>query len=166
MFLTLPSSINRFLEAAPVNVDDAELGEVVTALDVVSAEVPLVGMMIELAAPEVVADVVDVVLRATLVPLGTTLVEMTGLEVKIIVDLPLVIVHCVVTAGLLWKVIVLDPEGTSHSVMLLVTVVTGDTMGEVIVAVRDEFVVPEKLDCLLVDVVEEVIVAVDVLKSG
>lgn len=60
----------------------------------------------------------------------------------------------------------LDPEGTSHSVLLLVAEAIGTT-GEVIVVVIDELVVLEKPGSLLVDTVEYVITAVDgVLMAG
>lgn len=103
---TLPpflASSNRFLEAAPVNVDDAPLGEVAVMLEMVFvAEVAPVGTMTDLTALDVVTEVIDVVSRGTvLVPSKMTLAEMTGLEAKVIVELPLVMVHCVVTAGLL-----------------------------------------------------------------
>jgi len=62
---------------------------------------------------------------------------------------------------------VLDPDGTSHSVLLLVTLWMIDITGDVIVLVDDAVVVLEKPDALLVEVVEYVIVAVeDKLKSG
>ena len=74
-------------------------------------------------------------------------------------------VHWVVTTGLLWNVIVMEEEGTSHSVLLLVALPAGDTTGEVIVVVKDDLVVLDAPDSLLVEVVEYVIVE-EALRSG
>jgi hypothetical protein len=69
-----------------------------------------------------------------------TLADMIGLVANIIVELLLVMVHCVVTAGLLWNTIVVDPEGTSQSVVLLVAERFGDTTDDTVVAVYEEVV--------------------------
>ena len=64
--------------------------------------------------------------------------DMVGFVVNTKVELLLVMVHCVVTAGLLAKVIVVDPEGTTHSVLLLVAEGTGGITGVVIVVTEAE----------------------------
>ena len=64
--------------------------------------------------------------------------DMVGFVVNTKVELLLVMVHCVVTTGLLAKVIVVDPEGTTHSVLLLVAEGTIDITGVVIVVTEEE----------------------------
>jgi electron transfer flavoprotein alpha subunit len=136
--LQLATSVIIFLEAAPVKVDEA--GVEAVGLDILLvAELPWVGVTTELTALDVFPDVVEVVSNATLlVPSKTTLAEIIGLVANTIATLLLIMVHCVVTTGLLWNVIVEVPEVTSHSVLLLVTFGTDDTTGEVIVVVNDE----------------------------
>lgn len=140
-----------FFEAAPVNVDAA--GFEAVGLDIVAnAEVFEAGTTTELTALDVVTEVVDVERSGkVLVPPRMTLAEMTGLVAKTMVTLLLVMVHCVVTTGLLWKVIVDVPEGTSHSVLLLVAF---NTTGEVMVVVNDDFDILDKPGSLLVKVDE------------
>jgi len=87
--------------------------------------------------------------------------DMVGFVVNTKVELLLVMVHCVVTAGLLAKVIVVDPEGTTHSVLLLVAEGTGGITGVVIVVTEEEV---DKLITGVVIVVTEA--EVDKLNSG
>jgi hypothetical protein len=125
-------------EAAPVKVDEAGV-EAVGLDEVLVAEVLVVGTTTELTTLDVVPEVIEVVINVpVLVPSKLTLAEMTGLVANTIVTLLLIMVHCVVTTGLLWNMIVEVPEVTSHSVLLLVTLATGDTTGDVTVVVNDE----------------------------
>lgn len=70
------------------------------------------------------ADIVDALANGTMVvllaPYIMALADIVGLVANTIVELSLVMIHCVVTAGLLWKTMLEDPEGTTHSVLLLV----------------------------------------------
>ena len=96
----------------------------------------------KLAVPEAVTDIVEAVTTGTVVvllsPNTIALPDMLGFVVKTKVELLLVTVHCVVTAGLLAKVIVVDPEGTTHSVLLLVADGTSGGTGVVIVVTEEE----------------------------
>ena len=144
-----------FLEALPLNVDVAGAVELVPALNVAEDVVPVPALdeagveelvvneaVTKLAVLDAVTDIVEAVTTGTVVvllaPNTIALPDMVGFVVNTKVELLLVMVHCVVTAGLLAKVIVVDPEGTTHSVLLLVAEGRIDITGVVIVVTEEE----------------------------
>ena len=138
------------LEALPLNDDVVGAVELVPALDA-AEDVALVPacdeagveeLVVNAEAVDAVTDIVKAVTTGTVVvlwaPNTIALPDMVGFVVNTNVELLLVMVHCVVTAGLLAKVIVVDPEGTTHSVLLLVADGTIDITGVVIVVTEEE----------------------------
>jgi hypothetical protein len=137
-------------EALPLNDDVVGAVELVPALDA-AEDVALVPacdeagveeLVVNEEAVDAVTDIVEAVTTGTVVvllaPNTIALPDMVGFVVNTNVELLLVMVHCVVTAGLLAKVIVVDPEGTTHSVLLLVADGTIDITGVVIVVTEEE----------------------------
>jgi hypothetical protein len=66
------------------------------------------------------------------------LAEIVGLVANMIVELSIVMTHCVVTAGLVWKTMLEVPEDTTHSVLLPVAEKIGVATGDNIVVTNDK----------------------------